>query len=197
MKNKDLAYFEKLPYTTLIRRDDDCGFVARIQELPGCLAHGDTEAEAIELLRSVQQLWLEDAIEAGDPIPEPESEALPSGKWVQRVPRTLHRDLARLALKEEVSLNQLVTSLLSEAVMSRSLNQLLETRYQEVGASHRAFQPLCWPVDDHNDDWSRSAPATTHAFGYVSALGRMKLFRPMSHKYLEFLKPEEAHAGHE
>ena len=46
-------------------------------------------------------------------------EKLPSGKWLQRAPRTLHRDLIRLAERERVSLNQLVTSLLSEAVGAR------------------------------------------------------------------------------
>ena len=46
-------------------------------------------------------------------------EDLPSGKWLQRVPRTLHRDLIRLAERERVSLNQLVTALLSEAVGAR------------------------------------------------------------------------------
>ena len=52
-------------------------------------------------------------------IPPAISEELPSGKWLQRVPRTLHRDLIRLAERERVSLNQLVTSLLSEAVGAR------------------------------------------------------------------------------
>lgn len=47
------------------------------------------------------------------------SEELPSGRWLQRVPRTLHRDLIRLAERERVSLNQLVASLLSEAVGAR------------------------------------------------------------------------------
>jgi len=47
------------------------------------------------------------------------SEELPSGKWLLRVPRTLHRDLIRLAERERVSLNQLVTALLSEAVGAR------------------------------------------------------------------------------
>ena len=51
--------------------------------------------------------------------PEGSPEKLPSGKWLQRVPRTLHRDLIRLAERERVSLNQLVTALLSEAVGAR------------------------------------------------------------------------------
>lgn len=47
--------------------------------------------------------------------PEPARE-LPSGKWVQRVPRSLHLELTRLAKIEGVSLNQLVVAILAEAV---------------------------------------------------------------------------------
>ncbi len=120
-KTKDLAYYVALPYTIVIRKDEDGAIVARIQELPGCLAHGDTEASAIENLRSMQRLWLEDALSAGDAIPEPEDDGqLPSGKWLQRVPRKLHRELVQMAIRENVSLNQLVTSMLSEAITARS-----------------------------------------------------------------------------
>lgn len=42
-----------------------------------------------------------------------------SGKFVQRIPRSLHEKLARLAEREGVSLNTLVTSILSEAVSAR------------------------------------------------------------------------------
>ncbi len=84
---KDLSYYENLPYTITLRKDDQGDYVARVEELPGCIAHGDDEASAIAALRSVQKLWLEDALEAGDKIPEPESVAeLPSGKWLQRAP---------------------------------------------------------------------------------------------------------------
>ena len=43
-------------------------------------------------------------------------EDLPSGKWLQRVPRTLHLKLSALAKREGISLNQLVVSILAEAV---------------------------------------------------------------------------------
>ena len=44
---------------------------------------------------------------AAEPVPEPEKhEPLPSGKWVQRVPRTLHAQLARIAKAERVSLTE-------------------------------------------------------------------------------------------
>jgi hypothetical protein len=72
----------------------------------------------------VKDAWLEDALAAGAGIPEPVStEKLPSGKWLQRVPRSLHKGLTEMAEKEGVSLNQLVTSILAEAVGRRSLAQ--------------------------------------------------------------------------
>src|SRR5262249_1091414 len=39
---------------------------------------------------------------------------MPSGKWLQRAPRSLHKNLARLAKIEGVSFNQLVVSILSD-----------------------------------------------------------------------------------
>ena len=42
------------------------------------------------------------------------------GQWRQRVPKTLHDKLSRLAAAEGVSLNQLVVALLAEAVGKRA-----------------------------------------------------------------------------
>ena len=113
---KNVAYYMTLPYTTVLRRDEDDDVIARIEELPGCVAHGSDEAKAIKNLREMQRLWLEECAENGHdvPVPAPES-VLPSGKWVQRVPRSLHQRLVQMARHENVSLNQLVTSLLSQA----------------------------------------------------------------------------------
>jgi predicted RNase H-like HicB family nuclease len=118
---RDTDRYMSLPYTVVLKRDDDGDFVAKIQELQGCVAHGETEAEALSAIKEVQRYWLEEALESGQPIPEPESEEqLPSGKWVQRTPRSLHGRLTKLARHEGVSLNQLVTSLLTEAVALRT-----------------------------------------------------------------------------
>jgi predicted RNase H-like HicB family nuclease len=56
---------------TLWWSEEDAVFVAEVRELPGCVAHGSTEAEAIEQVNQAMQLWLEVARRAGDPIPEP------------------------------------------------------------------------------------------------------------------------------
>ena len=112
---KAVEQYLELPYTTIIRRDEDGDYVARVDELPGCAAHGKTPEEAIANLSEVRELWIRDCIESGQPVPEPAEEPLPSGKWVQRVPRGLHRKLVALARRDGVSLNQFVLAVLAEA----------------------------------------------------------------------------------
>ena len=118
---RDLSYYMQLPYATLLRRDEDGDFVATVQELPGCVAHGESEAKALKAIKKMQVLWFEECLESGQLIPEPQiEEELPSGKWLQRAPRSLHRRLVQVAQREGVSLNQLVTTMLTEAVVSRT-----------------------------------------------------------------------------
>jgi antitoxin HicB len=132
---KNLQYYLELPYTVIMRRDEEGDFVARIDELPGCAAHGSTPQEAFEALEEAKELWITDCLESGDPVPEPVTEeALPSGKWVQRVSRTLHQKLVSLAKREHVSLNQLVASILAEAVGVR--------RADHADHAHRIDEPL-------------------------------------------------------
>ena len=94
---RELEDYVALPYTVIIRKDEDGDFVARIEELPGCTAHGKSKTSALANLEAAQRLWITDCLETGDAVPEPETEELPSGKWVQRVPRSLHKKLSRLA----------------------------------------------------------------------------------------------------
>lgn len=109
------------PYARTLRIDEDGDVVARVLELPGCLAHGASAVEALEALDEVMRAWVEERLEAGLQIPEPEPEVdLPSGKWLQRVPRSLHAKLVSLAKRDGVSLNQFVTSLLAEAVGAKT-----------------------------------------------------------------------------
>src|SRR5207247_6051567 len=117
----ELQKYIELPYTVLLRRDTDGDYVAKIPELPGCSAHGKSSGEALENLDEAKALWIEDCLEAGDAVPLPAAEeVLPSGKWLQRVPRKLHRKLQALAKYEGVSLNQLVSAFLAEAVGERA-----------------------------------------------------------------------------
>lgn len=61
-----------LPYTDWVRIDvDEGGYSAGVVELPGCLADGETRAEALERLQDAKRSWLASAINHGDPVPLP------------------------------------------------------------------------------------------------------------------------------
>ncbi|MBN1516217.1 type II toxin-antitoxin system HicB family antitoxin [Candidatus Sumerlaeota bacterium] len=56
--------------------NEDQVFVAEAPELPGCMAHGDTAAEALEQIDAAIELWIETAREFGDSVPEPKGQRL-------------------------------------------------------------------------------------------------------------------------
>ena len=140
-ETKDIARYLSLPYTTSLRRDQAGDVIARIEELPGCVSHGKDEAEALQNLESMRRLWLEDALAAGEEVPEPcEAEPLPSGKWLQRVPRSLHQKLTKMARQQGVSLNQLVLEILAESCGTRTA----EARLEQVLARYIDREPHQW-----------------------------------------------------
>ena len=51
--------------------DEDGAFVASMPELPGCMADGHTQNEALANLREVAGLWIETAQQLGRAIPQP------------------------------------------------------------------------------------------------------------------------------
>ncbi len=50
--------------------DEDASFVADVPELPGCMAHGSSHAEALANAEEAVALWLDTARELGRPIPQ-------------------------------------------------------------------------------------------------------------------------------
>ena len=114
--NKTLEYYLDLPYTIELIPEPEGGWFVAIKELPGCMSEGDTPEEALEMIEEAKQLWLEVSLEDGDPIPEPRQLDDYSGKFVVRVPRSLHRDLVGTAEEEGVSLNQYINVVLGRAV---------------------------------------------------------------------------------
>lgn len=55
---------------------EDGVFVAEVPELPGCVAHGDTQEAALANAKEAMQLWIDTAREYGDPVPEPKGRRL-------------------------------------------------------------------------------------------------------------------------
>lgn len=117
---RTLEEYVELPYAIVVVHDMDDegrgGWVAEVEELPGCLSQGATAQEAVERVREAMRDWLAVAIEDGVAIPEPRGTQDYSGRFLVRVPASLHADLARSADREGVSLNQFVTSALAGAV---------------------------------------------------------------------------------
>lgn len=112
----DIKNYMKLPYTRLVQEmNDESGhyFYGRILELDGCQSTGDTLEELYESLNEAMQGYLEAKLENNLPIPMPQTTSNYSGKFVVRLPKSLHQKLAIEAEREGVSLNQLALYKLS------------------------------------------------------------------------------------
>ena len=56
--------------------EEDQVYIAEVPELPGCMAHGNTQEDAFKNVQEAIQLWIETAKSHGDPIPEPKGKRL-------------------------------------------------------------------------------------------------------------------------
>ncbi len=115
MKAKE--YLE-LPYNIVIRHvKDESGeyYFATVQELDGCMSDGETLEEAHANILEAMEGWIEAKLDGGFPVPKPMSAESYSGKFVLRLPKSLHARLAMEAEKEGVSLNQYALYKLSVA----------------------------------------------------------------------------------
>lgn len=166
MANKDLAYYLALPYTINIRQiNDESGsyYYASVVELDGCHSHGDSAIEAYEMVRDVLEGHIEVKIEHGDSIPEPMKEDDFSGKFVLRMPKTLHRQLSEQAAIEKVSLNQYCLYKLSSnsyrnpSYTVEQLREMLDTVYQNHPEAANARKSI--------DDYIKSRGTTSGADG--------------------------------
>ena len=92
--------------------EDEC-FIATSDELPHLSAFGNTYREAIQELQEAMGGYLE--VLGDENKPQPVTLESYSGQFRVRLPRSLHRRLAKLARRENVSLNTLVIKLLTEA----------------------------------------------------------------------------------
>jgi antitoxin HicB len=124
-QTKDLAYYLGLNYPMELVEDDG-RLVASIPDLPGCVSFGDTPQEALANLRATKQLWLEGALASGETIVEPSTIEDFSGKFVLRIPRSLHQSLDREARAQGVSLNAYIAHLLSERHKLTALETVAE-----------------------------------------------------------------------
>ena len=106
-------------YRLLVYRDEDDSWAAEVPDLPGCIAAAATPREAIDLAGDAIEAWIEAAIADERAVPPPSRSVDDefSGRFVVRVPKSLHRRLVDAARAEGVSLNTLCGMALTEAVV--------------------------------------------------------------------------------
>ena len=112
IKNKDSDLIEKyiaLPYTKTITKTDMGTYFVKVVEIPDCIAEGNTPEDAFDLLDVSLKCYFADAIENGKTIPNPLEVEKYSGKFIVRLKPSTHYQLAKSALKNDISLNQVVT----------------------------------------------------------------------------------------
>jgi antitoxin HicB len=103
-------------YRLEVYRDDDGSWVAEVPELPGCLAASAGAPELLALAEDAIAAWIEAALDDGRAVPAPAADDDYSGRFVLRVPKSIHRRLAAQARRERVSLNTLCATALAASV---------------------------------------------------------------------------------
>jgi len=109
--------------------NEDQAFIARVPALVGCAAHGETPEDAAREAREAAAGILE-SMDAHHETPPPEDASVDySGQLRLRLPKSLHERIALLATAEELSINSLLVSMISEAVGQRRA----QVRRREAG----------------------------------------------------------------
>jgi antitoxin HicB len=98
---------------------DGPGWIATVEELPGCEAHGATPESAAAGVTDAVERWVREARAAGREVPPPGAAAAHSGKLLVRMPRSLHAELVRASEREGTSLNAYIVAALSASVAWR------------------------------------------------------------------------------
>ena len=119
--------FEAYSYViSPIDATDGGGFMFSMPDIPGVIADGQTELEAIADGREAFIATVSAMTDMGQEVPTPVfnvddfTPASASGKVLARLPRSMHMQLTARAKTEGVSLNSLLLALIAEGLGRRS-----------------------------------------------------------------------------
>jgi len=119
MENKAMIDELKYPFEIrLLSKDEGGGYLISFPDLPGCISDGETIEEATKNGADAVHSWIETAMSFNDPIPKPGT-GQASGRFVQRLPKSLHARLSARAKQEGVSMNAFVTAIIAESLGKR------------------------------------------------------------------------------
>lgn len=95
------------------------GYLISYPDFSECISDGETVEEAIAHGREALAETIEALEHKGLPVPAPNSGGVASGKFIARVPKSVHAQLATRARAEGVSLNALVLTFIAEGLGRR------------------------------------------------------------------------------
>lgn len=130
MRNLHQYPFEMRPLT----EEEGGGFLISFPDFSECIDEGETPEEALRNSMDALQETIAALEELGLAVPEPGIGRPYSGKFIQRVRKSLHARLALRAKQEGVSMNALVTAMLAEGLGRR------EAQGVDTAFLHRTVQ---------------------------------------------------------
>ncbi len=92
------------------------GFLISFPDFSECISDGETVDEALKNGREALKATIAALKSTGHPIPGANAGGVASGKFVARVPKTVHAQLATRARAEGVSLNTLVLTFIAQGL---------------------------------------------------------------------------------
>lgn len=114
------AFEEYMHEIAPLTSEEGGGFVITFPDLPGCMSDGETIKEAISNGRDAFNAWVAAVLDAKRTVPLPSARPLElvdvSGRFVTRLPKSLHARLQSRARQEGVSINTLTTTFIAEGL---------------------------------------------------------------------------------
>ncbi len=99
-----------------LSQDEGGGFLISYPDFAECISDGETVEEALANGRDALKATITALKAKKLAVPAPNSGGIASGKFVARVPKTVHAQLATRARAEGVSLNALVLAFIAQGL---------------------------------------------------------------------------------
>lgn len=104
--------FEIRPLTA----EEGGGFLISFPDFSECISDGESVEDALKNGREALKATIAALKAKGQPVPSANGGGVASGKFVARVPKTVHAQLATRAKAEGVSLNTLVLTFIAQGL---------------------------------------------------------------------------------
>jgi antitoxin HicB len=99
-----------------LNAEEGGGFLISYPDFSECISDGETVEEALKNGRDALKATVAAMKAKGLAVPAPNGGGVASGKFVARVPKTIHAQLATRAKVEGVSLNTLVLTFIAQGL---------------------------------------------------------------------------------